>query len=50
MFDPSARPCVKENELTFATPVKRLLQMMEFFEESFLITNTWKKIHKRIGN
>jgi uncharacterized protein (DUF169 family) len=49
MFDPSARPCVKENEMTFATPVKRLVQMMDFFEESFLITNTWDTMNKRIG-
>jgi uncharacterized protein (DUF169 family) len=49
MFDPSARPCVKDNELTFATPYVRLEKLMEYMEESFLITNTWKNIYKRMG-
>jgi uncharacterized protein (DUF169 family) len=48
MFDPSARPCVKENELTFSTPYNRLIQIMEYFEDSFLITSTWEKMNKRI--
>ncbi|MFO8236309.1 MAG: DUF169 domain-containing protein [Bacteroidales bacterium] len=49
MFDPSARPCVKPNEFSFATPFKRLVQMIEFMEESFLITPTWKVLRERIG-
>lgn len=49
MFDPSARPCVGENILTFAIPVKRLEKMTEYMEESFLITDTWRKIRKRIN-
>jgi len=49
MFDPSARPCLKADEFTFATPVRRLMQMMEFFDESFLITKTWDVMYKRIG-
>ena len=49
MFDPSARPCVKANELTFATPVNRLFQMLDYFEESFLITKTWDTMNKRIA-
>jgi len=48
MFDPSARPCVKDNELTFATPFNRLKQMIEYMEESFLITGTWKNMHQRM--
>ena len=48
MFDPSARPCVKDNELTFATPYNRLLQLISYMEESFLITDTWSNINKRM--
>jgi uncharacterized protein (DUF169 family) len=48
MFDPSARPCVGDNELTFATPYNRLLTLMDYMEESFLITNIWEHMKKRI--
>lgn len=48
MFDPSARPYVQANEVTFAIPMKRLLTMIENADESFLITNTWLQIQKRI--
>ena len=49
MFDPSARPCVEDNVLTFATPVKRLKQMMNNMDESFLITKTWNTVQKRMN-
>lgn len=48
MFDISARLCVGENILTFALPVKRLEQMTNYMEESFLITQSWRKVQKRI--
>lgn len=48
MFDPSARPCVEPNVMTFSTPVKRLKQMMANMDESFLITQTWETMRKRI--
>jgi uncharacterized protein (DUF169 family) len=50
MFDPSARPCVHENVLTFAVPFKRFEKMVGYVEESFLITDTWKTVKKRIVN
>lgn len=50
MFDTSARPCVKENELTFAVPMKKFISMMSNMDESFLITDTWKKMKKRINS
>ena len=50
MFDPSARPCVGEDILTFAVPLKRFEKMVGFMEESFLITQTWKDVRKRISN
>jgi len=49
MFDPSARPCVPVDELTFAVPFGRFEQMISFMEESFLITGTWEKVKKKIG-
>lgn len=48
MFDPSARPCVPENTLTFAVPFKRFETMVSYIEESFLITETWSVIRKRM--
>lgn len=48
MFDPSARPCVPEDVLTFAVPMKKFEKMTEFMEESFLITGIWKTLKKRI--
>jgi hypothetical protein len=48
MFDPSARPCVPENVLTFAVPMKRFEKMTGYMEESFLITDTWSILRKRI--
>ncbi len=48
MFDPSARKCVPENVLTFALPMKRFEQMIGYMEESFLITDTWSTVRKRL--
>jgi len=49
MFDPSARPCVPVNVLTFSVPMKRFEKMISSMEESFLITDSWKTVKKRIG-
>jgi len=48
MFDPSARPCVGPEILTFALPMRRFESMVDDMDESFLITQTWKTISKRI--
>jgi len=50
MFDPSARPCVPKETLSFAVPYNRFVQMIGFMEESFLITGTWDKVSLRIKN
>ena len=51
MFDPSARPFVQSNKLTFAVPMNRFRQLVDYMEESFLITDTWSQIKKRFpGN
>jgi uncharacterized protein (DUF169 family) len=48
MFDPSARPCVAENVITFAVPMQRFEKMIGYMEESFLITESWNIVRKRI--
>jgi hypothetical protein len=49
MFDVSARPCVPADTLTFAVPMAKLQRMMKNMDESFLITDSWKKVRTRIG-
>jgi hypothetical protein len=48
MFDPSARPYLPKDVLSFSVPITRFATMVENMEESFLITDTWKKLWKRI--
>jgi len=48
MFDPSARPCVPANVLSFGVPMKKFEQMVSYMEESFLITETWETVKKRM--
>jgi Uncharacterised ArCR, COG2043 len=48
MFDVSARPCFSGNKLTFTVPMKRFEQMVQNMDESFLITNSWDKVRKRL--
>ncbi len=48
LFDISARPFVDNNELTISFPMTRFLQIIDYMEESFLITPSWEKVRKRI--
>lgn len=48
LFDPSARPYVPKDSLSFAVPFNKFMQMVDNMEDSFLITETWKTIQKRI--
>ncbi len=48
MFDPSARLCIPNNLLSFAVPISKFMEMIDQMEESFLITDTWRMIQKRI--
>lgn len=50
MFDPSARPCVPKDTLSFAVPMIKFEKMIDYMEESFLITETWKKVRLRINS
>lgn len=48
LFDPSARPYVGEDVLTFAVPMSKFRTMAEDVDESFLITPTWDRMRRRI--
>jgi hypothetical protein len=48
MFDVSARPCVGEDELSFAVPWTKFVRMVDGMDDSFLITPSWAKVRNRI--
>jgi len=48
MFDVSARPCVPPGILSFAVPMVKFSSMIGYMDESFLITESWKKVQKRL--
>ncbi|MGA2386212.1 MAG: DUF169 domain-containing protein [Candidatus Bathyarchaeia archaeon] len=48
MFDPSARPFVPADTLSFSVPISKFKRMVSNMEESFLTTNSWKAVQKRI--
>ncbi len=47
MFDPSAHPFVPKNVITFSVPMNKFVRMIDNVEESFLITDSWRRIQKR---
>ena len=49
MFDVSARPFVPGSTLSFAVPMKKFAAMIDHMEESFLVTESWKAVRRRIG-
>jgi len=48
LFDPSARRFVPENTLSFSVSMRKFERMVRNMEESFLTTNSWKTVQKRI--
>jgi len=50
MFDVSARPCVPEQSLTFAIPMPKFERMVADMDQSFLITESWHKVQKRLAS
>jgi uncharacterized protein (DUF169 family) len=48
MFDISARPFVPPDVLTFSVPMTRFVRMIGNAEESFLTTDSWRRIEERI--
>ncbi|MCX7966459.1 MAG: DUF169 domain-containing protein [Syntrophorhabdaceae bacterium] len=50
MFDVSARPCISSDMFSFAVPMRRFKEIIDNMEESFLVTQSWSKVKKRIKN
>jgi uncharacterized protein (DUF169 family) len=50
MFDVSARPMVEKDVLTLAMPFSIFLKLLENVADSFLQTESWKKVRNRIQN
>ncbi len=48
MFDVSARPCVPAGTVSFATPTKKFLAMLDNMDQSFLVATSWQKVRRRI--
>ena len=48
MMDPSARPCVQMDMLSFAVPMKKFTGMVQDMEESFLTTPAWDRVRAKI--
>ncbi len=48
MFDVSARPCVSPEVLSFSLPWPKFVRMVDNMEESFLITESWDQVQKKI--
>jgi uncharacterized protein (DUF169 family) len=48
LFDVSARPFVPENTLSFSVPMRKFERMVQNMRESFLTTNSWKTLQRRI--
>ncbi|MBM3477285.1 MAG: hypothetical protein FJX75_28795 [Armatimonadetes bacterium] len=49
IFDPSSRLFLREDEMTFAAPRALWEEMLGNADESFLKTETWAKVRRRIG-
>jgi uncharacterized protein (DUF169 family) len=47
-WDPSARKFLKTDELTLSVPLEMFNNMLERFEGSFLKTDTWETVQKKI--
>lgn len=51
LFDPSVRPHVEENILSFTVPLSRFKEMYHTMKECCLFdTHAWGKVYKRINN
>jgi len=47
-WDPSARKFFKTDELSFTVPYKMFLDMLNRFNDSFLMTKAWATVQKKI--
>ena len=49
MLDPSARPLVPENELTFTIPMSRFKEMLDTMNDSALYQKAFSALKRRIN-
>ena len=49
MLDPSARPLVPENELTFTIPMSRFKEMLHTMDDSALFQHAFSVVRKRMN-
>ena len=49
MLDPSARPLIPENELTFTIPMCRLMEMLNTMDDSSLYQKAFSALRRRIN-
>ena len=49
MLDPSARPLIPENELTFTIPMSRLMEMLYTMDDSSLYQKAFSALRRRIN-
>ena len=49
MFDPSARPLIPKNELTFAVPMSRFEEMLRTMPDSALFQKAFSVVKRRIN-
>jgi hypothetical protein len=47
-WDPSARKFYKTDELSFTVPYQMFIDMLNRFDESFLKTDSWATVQKKI--
>jgi len=47
-WDPSARKFYKTDELSFTVPYQMFSDMLRRFDESFLKTDSWATVQKKI--
>jgi hypothetical protein len=48
LFDVSSRPYVSANVLSFSVPLQKLQTMTENMDESFLVTDSWNEVKRRM--
>jgi len=49
MFDPSARPYIEPEKLSFAVPMERFADMVGWMPQSFLVAPAWRRLRERFG-
>lgn len=48
MFDPTARPYIPKNMLTFSFAFERFAEMVDAMDQCFLTTDAWKRVQGRL--